>query len=81
MVFVRCARCAVIPMYRVRALTTSAEPVGYPDGAIICGIPGCDAPGLVWLVGTDAIEYRLGRRLVFPLTNNNGKLRVKPPRG
>lgn len=79
MIFVRCAECASVPMYRAAMLKISAEPVGYPDSAILCGIPGCSRPGLVWLMGKDAIEYRTERRLVFPLTRNHGKLRVKPP--
>jgi hypothetical protein len=79
MIFVRCAQCVSVPMYRATRLRISAEPVGYPDGAIICGIPGCNRPGLVWLVGSEAIEYRAGRQLVFPLTRNHGKLRMRPP--
>jgi hypothetical protein len=55
----------------------SAEPVGYPESAVICGVAGCNNPGLVWLLGSDAIEYRRGR-LCFPVANNKVKVLVKP---
>jgi hypothetical protein len=84
MVIVRCIGCASTSMLRTKALNNSAEPVGYPDGAIVCGVAGCQEPGLVWLRGRDIIEHRTSRQLVFPLAaHNNAKVRVKPhmPRG
>jgi hypothetical protein len=80
MIRLRCVRCATTRRLQVRSLGTLAEPVGYPDTAIVCGTAGCNEPACVWLWGCDAIEYRNGGRLVFPLSNNRlGKVRVKPP--
>ena len=46
MPIVRCPACIAgcRPSYRVHA-----EPVGYPKTDIVCGAPGCEEPGLVWL--------------------------------
>jgi hypothetical protein len=67
-------------MLRVRTFPTSAEPVGYPNPAIICGTPGCSEPGLVWLRGLDALHYRSGQQRYFSLaTQRVAKVLVKPP--
>ena len=57
-----------------------AEPIHYPDAAVICGTPGCTEPGLVWLNGLEAIEFSEGKRLCFPLTGERhlAKLTVRP---
>jgi hypothetical protein len=66
-------------MVRVGYLTTRAEPVGYPNPAVICGVPGCMEPGLVWLRGEAAVHYRSGQRLCFPLASvNSAKVMLKP---
>jgi hypothetical protein len=67
-------------MFRGRPYPTVAEPVGYPNSAVICGVAGCNRPGLVLLRGTDAIEYRSGQRHCFALgqLQQLAKVLVKP---
>jgi hypothetical protein len=77
-VTVRCVECAS----RTRKPQgISAEPVSYPDDVVICGAPGCQQPGLVWLRGSEAMEYLQGNRVCFVLTRVRHlvKIRVKPP--
>ncbi len=79
MVIVRCTNCAAVQLRGIRSSTTSAQPVGYPNPAVVCGTPGCNQPGLVWLQGADAVEYRNGGRATFPLTVRHPvKVRVDP---
>ena len=66
MFIVRCAVCAQT-LDRKLASGTRAEPADYPNSAIVCGTPGCLRPGLVWLWGRDALEYRQGQRVHFSL--------------
>jgi hypothetical protein len=79
MVIVRCPKCYATPMFRGRTYPTVAEPVGYPNPAIICCVAGCGEPGLVWLRGTNAIDYRSGQRHCFSLGEpQTAKVLVKP---
>jgi hypothetical protein len=81
MVIVRCPKCfAASPRY-AEAIGASAEPVGYPDSAVVCGAAGCNERALIWLLGVDAIDYRAGLRLCFPIANNKAKVLVKQPKG
>jgi hypothetical protein len=77
MIIVRCQACIARcrPSYR-----THAEPMMYPTTDILCGAPGCEAPGLVWLQGPDAIEYTQCNRVCFPVSRAKHllKVRVKP---
>jgi hypothetical protein len=78
MALVRCTQCAE---RRRESHSIVVEPIGYPNTALICGTPGCFNPGLVLLRAAEAVEYRQGRRDLFPLSyqRNIGKVRVKPP--
>jgi hypothetical protein len=77
MIIVRCPAC--IARHR-QSYRVHAEPMGYPKTDILCGAPGCEAPGLVWLRGPDAIEYTQRNRVCFPIgrTQHLLKVRVKP---
>lgn len=80
MAIVRCRECAA---RNRKSLGIGVEPQDYPDTAVVCGMPGCDRPGLVWLRGAEAMEYRDGQRICFPLSGERhlSKVRVKPPAG
>jgi hypothetical protein len=76
MAIVRCDRCGLnINRTKKQYYATPFKPVGYPDTAIICGIPGCDKPGLVWLETNQYNEYKKGNR-IFDLPTNATKLKV-----
>ena len=62
---VRCPECAA--RNRQKPFGLPAEPIHYPDMAVICGAPGCVQPGLVWLTGLEAIEYTQRARVCFSL--------------
>ena len=65
MAVVRCVQCMSVSRegYRIHA-----EPIGYPEAGVICGMPGCERPGLVWMRGREAMEYVQGSKTCFPLT-------------
>jgi hypothetical protein len=52
-----------------------AEPIGYPDTAVVCGLVECREPGLVWLETQERASYRQGVR-VFRIPSFAAKLRV-----
>jgi len=53
----------------------SLESVGYPDTAAICGRPGCENSGLVWLTEDERQAYLDGQR-VFRIMTNAAQIRV-----
>ena len=61
--------------YHARAL-----PIGYPDTAVVCAMPGCDQPALVWLTPNELNAFANGERM-FDITPRGLKLRVtdEPP--
>ena len=61
--------------YHARAL-----PIGYPDTAVVCAMPGCDQPALVWLTPSELNAFANGERM-FDITPRGLKLRVtdEPP--
>ena len=81
MVIARCPKCLAASRSFVEAFRTSAEPVGYPNSALVCGIAGCNELAIIWLRGTDALEYRAQQKVCFVIANNKAKVLVKPPRG
>ena len=81
MVIVRCPNCLAASPHRAKAFRTSAEPIGYPDSAVVCGVAGCNERALIWLRGIDAVEFRALRRICFPIANNKAKVLVRPPEG
>jgi len=78
MIIVRCPTC----IRRSRqSYGVHAEPLGYPKTDIVCGFPGCEAPGLVWLNGPSAIEYTQHGRTCFTLGRDSQwlvKVSVRP---
>lgn len=74
MALVRCEACAKLSR---KPYGQSVEPVGYPNGAVICGTAHCEHPGLVWLWGTELIDYRAHGLAVFAISKQ-AKVRVKP---
>lgn len=78
MAMVKCALCAA---QSTKMHSIAAEPLNYPDVAVlVCSMPGCDKPGLVLLRGSEAVDYRAGRRSCFPLATERhvAKVRLKP---
>lgn len=70
-------RCAVHkPTGRARSYVFTAEPVGYPDTAMVCGSAHCKSPGLVWLEADERTAYDRGVR-IFEAFTASMKMRVK----
>lgn len=77
MAVVRCDTCArKVRRPHGRPL----EPIGYPNLAVICGMPHCSNPGLVWVWGRDLVDYRANGRTCFAISKDV-KVQVKPPNG
>ncbi len=75
MALVRCATCGV-PKGRARTYVRYVNPVGYPDGGLICGIASCGRPGLIWLDEKEAEAYKKGER-VFELPTAAAKVKAQ----
>ena len=52
------------------------EPMGHPNSGIVCGKPGCEKPGLVWLKRDEAQQYLRGQR-IFTIHTQTAKVRVQ----
>jgi hypothetical protein len=37
-------------------------PLGYPNAALICGVPDCPQPGVIWLDAAEEAAYKQGAR-------------------
>jgi len=74
MALVRCEKHGY-PKGRTTDYVRSVEPVGYPDTAVVCGLKGCDHPGLVWLTQEEDAAYAVGRR-IFQLPTYAVKIKV-----
>jgi hypothetical protein len=48
---------------------TPRLPVGHPESGVVCGVPSCDEPGVVWLKADEAADYARGVRVFKPHTN------------
>jgi len=69
-------RCNEHPLKHARhTYLTSAEPVGYPDTAVICGRRGCDKAGLVLLNSRELDDYNNGQR-IFQIHTNTAQVKV-----
>ena len=75
MALVRCEQHGH-PKGRSAEYIRSAEPIGYPDTAAICGLQGCDHPGLVWLT-TDESQAYADEQRIFSLATNAAKIKVQ----
>src|SRR6266487_5649022 len=62
MALIRCEACGV-PAGRTRKYVASIPPLGYPNTAAICGLAGCEKPGLIWLEGLEKDAYKKGQRV------------------
>lgn len=56
--------------YKARAI-----PKGYPDTAVVCGMPGCSQPALIWLSPDEHAAFESGER-TFYINPRVLKLRV-----
>ena len=63
------------PEGRTHQYVIGVKPVGFPDTAAICGLSGCEKPGLVWLSGAEKAAYLEGER-VFTVPNAAVKIKV-----
>lgn len=75
MALVRCEQHGN-PKGRTTDYVRSAEPVGYPDSAAVCGLKDCDNPGLVWLTEEENNAFEEGER-IFRLATNAAKVKVR----
>jgi hypothetical protein len=66
MALVRCKEKCGKPVGRGRNYIRYVTPIGYPDTAAMCGIEGCNNPGLVWLDESEDRAYRSGERIFKP---------------
>ena len=74
MAVIRCA--AHQPNGRTRSYVFTAEPVGYPDTALVCGLKQCKTAGLAWLEAHEHDAYNRGER-IFEAFTATMKMRVK----
>lgn len=54
----------------------SVKPVGWPKTSAVCGLSGCENPGLIWLIDAESREYEEGRR-VFGFNNTSMKVKAE----
>lgn len=57
------------PRGRSRTYVRSVRPIGYPDTAAICGLSGCEEPGMIWLEQKESDRYDAGQRVFFGETS------------
>jgi hypothetical protein len=64
MALVRCEKHGK-PKGRTRDYVAAVKPFGYPDTAAICGLSGCEEPGLIWLEPAEQQRYAAGQRVFY----------------
>ncbi len=69
MALVRCNRHGRPQGTKNTYASEPARPIGYPRTARVCGLSGCEEPGLVWLTVEEYQGYTVGQR-VFPIPNS-----------
>lgn len=74
MALARCEKCGK-PKGRTKNYVRSANPVGYPDTAAICGSSACKNPALLWLDESEAQAFIKGQ-VVFDLPTAAMKVQV-----
>lgn len=58
MALVRCLDRHSPPAGRRHRYVCSVQPVGYPNTALICGIPDCNNPGVIWHDQNEKEKYK-----------------------
>lgn len=79
MALVRCEVCGSEVAARGRYKRTYVRrvfPAGHPKSGLVCGMPSCDQPGLIWLERDEARAYDKGTRM-FGLQTNATKVRAR----
>ncbi len=76
MALARCEECGR-PIGKTRKYIRKVEPLGYPNGALICGKKECLNPALIWLEAHEWREYNLGQTIFEPPTAS-AMFKVKP---
>ena len=66
MALVRCVERHDQPDGKTCNYVKKVRPVGHPNPAVICGIPGCTNLGMVWLNSDEEKAYRSGQRIFEP---------------
>lgn len=71
-------RCEVHgrPQGRTQVYVLGVHPVGFPQTAAMCGLKGCEHPGVVWLTTDETAAYRKGQR-IFEVPNAAVKIKVE----
>jgi hypothetical protein len=54
----------------------SVFPAGHPNSGLVCGMPSCDQPGLIWLERAEVQAYEKGER-IFRLHTDATKVRAQ----
>jgi hypothetical protein len=62
MALVRCEKHGR-PNGRKRDYVSCVKPMGFPATAAICGLHGCEEPGLIWLEKHEEAAYVAGQRV------------------
>lgn len=64
------------PKERTKSYVRHVEPMGYGEGAMICGRKECMNDGLIWLTQQESILYDKGER-IFSFDSAVCKVKVK----
>ncbi len=73
MALVRCEHHGK-PKGRTFRYVRSVKPVSWPETSAVCGLSGCERPGLIWITDLESIAYEGGQR-IFGF--NNASMKVK----
>ena len=74
----RCKKCGK-PTQNVKPPGYSEKPylpVGHPNSGVVCGIPACTNPAVLWLKLDEERDYQKGSR-VFGMHTHTVKIRVQ----
>jgi hypothetical protein len=64
------------PKDRTKSYVRWVEPIGYGEGAMICGRKNCLNEGVIWLTKSESEEYEMGIR-IFNFDSAVCKVKVK----
>lgn len=62
MAICRCLKAHSPPHGRAAEYAGYVLPLGYPNPALICGVPDCNQPGVIWLDLAEEAAYKQGGR-------------------